>query len=149
VNSEQARVFEETIDLVNDLSELNRLNQKFEQLFTTQKIDSKTLFYLNLVGDELITNIISYGYEDEREHIIILHLVITPTYWTLRIQDDGRPFNPLKRANPELLIAVEERAVGGLGIHFVNQIMDEISYERNKSYNIIYMKKHYTLGNEA
>ena len=149
MNSDQVRIFEVTFELINDLSELNRLNQKFEDLLTSQIIDKKTLFYLNLIGDELITNLISYGYEDDREHSILIHLVITPTYWTLKIQDDGQPFNPLKHDNPELHVPVEERAIGGLGIYFVKQIMDEISYERNESHNIINMKKHHIIGNEA
>jgi serine/threonine-protein kinase RsbW len=148
VNSDEAITFEDTIELVNNISELNRLTQRFQLLFTTQKIDEKTLFYLNLIGDELITNIISYGYEDELEHIIRLHLAITASHWSLKIQDDGQPFNPLERASPELLLSVEDRSIGGLGIHFVNQIMDEISYERTETDNIIIMKKYRTLGNE-
>jgi serine/threonine-protein kinase RsbW len=148
VNSDEAIIFEDTIELVNDIRELNRLTQRFHLLFTTLKIDEKTLFYLNLIGDELVTNIISYGYEDELEHIISLHLVITPSQWTLKIQDDGQPFNPLERMNSELLMSLEERSIGGLGIHFVKQIIDEISYERTESYNIIMMKKYRTLRNE-
>jgi serine/threonine-protein kinase RsbW len=148
VNSDEAIIFADTIELVNDISELNRLTQRFHMLFTTRKIDEKTLFYLNLIGDELVTNIISYGYEDELEHIIGLHLVITPSQWTLKIQDDGQPFNPLERVNSELLMSMEERSIGGLGIHFVKQIMDEIRYERTESYNIIILKKYRTLGNE-
>jgi serine/threonine-protein kinase RsbW len=145
VNFDESATYKDTIELVNDISELDRLNQIFHRLYTTQKIDEKTLFYLNLIGDELVTNIISYGYEDELEHIIYLHLVINPTQWTLIIQDDGLPFNPLEHAHPELLTSVEERPVGGLGIHFVNKIIDEISYERSEGCNIISMKKYLTL----
>ena len=149
MNSNQVPMFEETIVLINDLSELDRLDQKFQNLLISEKIDKKTHFYLNLIGDELITNIITYGYEDEFEHTILLQLIITPTYWILTVQDDGRAFNPLNHDIPELDLAIEERPIGGLGIHFVKQIMDEISYERQESYNIMSMKKYHILGNEA
>lgn len=149
MNSDHVSIFEESIELVNDLCELERLEQKFQNLLTTEKIDKKTLFYLNLIGDELITNIISYGYEDEHEHIILLNIVITDTHWTLEIRDDGRPFNPLRHDNQLEHITIEEMPIGGLGIHFVKQIMDEISYERNESFNIIKLKKLNILGNEA
>jgi serine/threonine-protein kinase RsbW len=149
VNPDDRITFEDTIELVNDLSELNRLTLRFDTLLTTQKIDEKTLFHLNLIADELVTNIISYGYKDEYKHFIQMHLVINPTQWTLKIIDDGQPFNPLNRLSPDLNLSVEDRAIGGLGIHFVKQIMDEISYERTESHNIISMKKYLTLGNEA
>jgi serine/threonine-protein kinase RsbW len=149
MNSNQVPIYEETIELINDLCELDRLDQKFQHLLISEKIDKKTLFYLNLIGDELITNIISYGYEDEFEHIILVQLIITPTHWSLNIQDDGRAFNPLNHDHPEQHIAIEDRVIGGLGIHFVKQIMDEISYERQESYNIISIKKYHILGNEA
>jgi serine/threonine-protein kinase RsbW len=149
VNSNEKIIFEVTIELVNDLSELNRLTQIFHSLFTAQRIDEKTLFYLNLIGDELITNIISYGYEDELKHFIHLHFAITSLQWTLKIEDDGKAFNPLDQSSPDLSLSIEERAIGGLGIHFVKQIMDEISYERTESHNIISMKKYLTLGNGA
>jgi serine/threonine-protein kinase RsbW len=148
VNSDETITFETAIELVNDMSELIRLTGTFNKLFTTQKIDEKTLFYLNLIADELVTNIISYSYEDELEHTIRLQLVITPSYWTLKIQDDGLPFNPLEHENAELQLSVEERSIGGLGIHFVKQIMDEISYERTDYYNFLTMKKYQTIGNE-
>jgi serine/threonine-protein kinase RsbW len=144
VNSDERIIFEDTIELVNDISELNRLTQIFHSLFAAQRIDEKTLFYLNLIGDELVTNIISYGYEDELKHEIQLHFAITPLQWTLRITDDGQPFNPLARKNPDLSLSVDEREVGGQGIHFVKQIVDEISYERTDDHNIITMKKNWT-----
>ncbi|QGQ96655.1 ATP-binding protein [Paenibacillus psychroresistens] len=148
MNSDGSMIFEDTIELMNDLSELNRLTQIFHALLTAQRIDEKTLFYLNLIGDELVTNIISYGYEDELVHVIQLHFAITPLQWTLKIADDGRPFNPLDRKNPDLSLSVEEREIGGLGIHFVKQIVDEISYERTEGHNIIFMKKYWTLRKE-
>lgn len=148
MNAEEAIPFEATIKLRNDLHELERLSQEFQRLNLGHRIDQKTLFYLNLIGDELITNIISYGYDDELEHCISVHLVVTPTEWTLRIEDDGKPFNPLEHKVKDLFLTVEERSIGGLGIHFVNQIMDEISYERTEQHNVISLKKYHTFGNE-
>jgi anti-sigma regulatory factor (Ser/Thr protein kinase) len=140
-NSNQTSTYLESMELINDSSALIRLNQMFEALLTAHKIDDKMLFYLNLIGDELITNIVSYAYEDKREHIIYVQISVTPVEWTLSICDDGQPFNPLERASPDLQLDVEDRPIGGLGIHFVNQIMDVITYERTEHHNKITMTK--------
>jgi serine/threonine-protein kinase RsbW len=147
-NSDQEFTFEETLEVVNELKALDLLNAWLERLLDTQKIDPKTLFYLNLIGDELLTNIITYGFEDELQHIITLRIFIRSTDWVLTIRDDGRPFNLLEKANPDLLLPIEERPIGGLGIYFIQQIIDEITYERIEQTNVISMKKNWTLGKE-
>jgi anti-sigma regulatory factor (Ser/Thr protein kinase) len=136
--------FEMNFELVNQLSSLQFLNQAFNKLFAEQRIDEKTLFQLNLICDELITNIVSYGYNDNQEHLISIQLIITDSEWILTVRDDGCPFNPLERSNPDLMLSIEDRAVGGLGIHFVNQLMDDMTYTRSEPYNILTMIKNRT-----
>jgi sigma-B regulation protein RsbU (phosphoserine phosphatase) len=60
---------------------------------------------------------------------------------TFIISDHGVPFDPTKQAEADTTLSVEERAIGGLGIHLVRQIMDVISYERINGFNVLTLKK--------
>jgi anti-sigma regulatory factor (Ser/Thr protein kinase) len=87
--------------------------------------------------DELLNNIISYAFDDDGEHAIDIRVVIEETRITLTITDDGIPFDPFSLAEPDTSLSVEERGVGGLGIHLVRNLMDEVSYERVEDRNIV------------
>ncbi|MFH5187457.1 ATP-binding protein [Paenibacillus sp. TAB 01] len=131
------------VDLRNDLQELHRLNLFLTGLTEQMAIDEKMLFQLNLICDELITNTILYGYEpgEEGRHLIELQVSSSPDCLEVWVKDGGIPFNPLERGEPDLDLNVEERPVGGLGIHFVRQVMDELYYERSEGKNVIRLIK--------
>jgi sigma-B regulation protein RsbU (phosphoserine phosphatase) len=60
----------------------------------------------------------------------------------ISITDDGVPFNPFKKDPPDTMLSLEEREIGGLGIHIVKNLMDEYNYKRNVDKNIITLVKH-------
>lgn len=105
-------------------------------------MDDQTLFQLNLVCDELVTNIILYGHPGRT-----LYAYNPSRYWGSRrwlgaLPDRSRvPFNPLLKASPRVDLSIEERGIGGLGIHFVKQVMDDIRYERLNEENVLMMTK--------
>jgi serine/threonine-protein kinase RsbW len=140
-NINDAETIEIAIELTNDLLELSEVHLTFESLLAKGCIDEKTLFHIKLICDELITNIISYGYDDLDKHTISLGFRIKPLDWSLTIADDGRPFNPLEQSEPDIFMSIDERKIGGLGIHFVNQIVDDIKYVRKHNSNILTMTK--------
>ncbi|MFC5449774.1 ATP-binding protein [Paenibacillus aestuarii] len=133
----------ETIVLSNDLKELERLSVFLRSLSAAMNIDDQTLNLLNLVCDELVTNIIMYGYplEERRMHTIRIDIGMVADGWGLQITDWGVAFNPLSKADPRLDLGVEERQIGGLGIHFVRRVMDGMRYERVGSENVLTMTK--------
>ena len=59
----------------------------------------------------------------------------------IEILDDGRPFNPFAQATPDTTLPLEARRVGGLGIHLVQKVMDEVSYERRIDKNLVKLVK--------
>jgi serine/threonine-protein kinase RsbW len=132
-----------SIVLTNDLKELQRLGAFLNSLSGELGIDEHTLFQVNLVCDELVTNTISYGYPLEQRgmHTIRIDVGLVADGWELRITDRGIPFNPLLKSSPPVDLSLDERGIGGLGIHFVRQVMDEIRYERLYDENIVLMKK--------
>lgn len=133
----------ESIVLRNDLQELARLAAFIQGLSGPFSMDDKALFQINLVCDELITNIILYGYPSDQKgiHTIRLDVEQTSDGWELCLSDRGIPFNPLLKPIPRTDQSIEERGIGGLGIHFVRQVMDELRYERLNEENVLLMRK--------
>jgi phosphoserine phosphatase RsbU/P len=124
-----------TLTLTNDLSELPRLAQWLEDFGGEQGIDAKTLMRLNLALDELVTNIIHYAYPDGEAHSFNLVLQRLDDRLEAELIDDGIPFNPLEMPEPDIEAELEARQIGGLGIHFVRQTMDEVDYRFEQGHN--------------
>nr|WP_275900855.1 ATP-binding protein [Paenibacillus periandrae] len=127
--------------MTNNLKELTRLEAWLASWAEQMSVDSKTLFQLNLVCDELVTNTILYGCQADVVHTIRISLKIDKDSIELTITDDGIAFDPLTLPSPDVQASVEERRIGGLGIHFVRESMDEVVYERVDKLNTLHMKK--------
>ena len=133
-----------TVSFKNQLAEIERLGQVMTEFAERHQWSPRTLFEVNVSLEELLTNVISYGYEDTQEHEIILHLSFADGEMTAEIEDDGRPFNPLEVAEPDLDIPLEERQVGGLGIFMVRKFMTDLTYQRLEGKNLVILKKKIT-----
>lgn len=93
------------------------------------------VFRVNLALEELVLNIMDYGF-DEGLHEIEITLTSDADALTIEIVDGGRPFDPLKDApQPDVDAPVEDRPVGGLGVHLVRTLMDQMHYRREKGKN--------------
>ena len=132
---------EKKITISNRLDQLEILANTLESISGEWGISMNAALNLNLVLEELVTNIIFYGYNDTNEHEINIHLSYHDKIVQIQIEDDGREFNPLLSAEPDTGIALDDRKIGGLGIHFVRKIMDDITYTRSDNKNILTMKK--------
>lgn len=117
-----------------------------EEFGAANGLKSKTVFHLTLVLDELITNIISYGYADHDEHPIEVSISLDRGTLRIRLEDDARPFNILEAPEPELDLPLEERArpIGGMGVHLVRNMMHNITYKRENGKNILLLEKQLT-----
>jgi len=127
--------------LRNQLSEIKRLEEKVDGFCSGLGLTKKCFCEINLVLEELFTNIVSYGYRDDAEHWVQFALAYENETITLRIEDDGMPFNPVEAREPDVSCALEERRIGGLGIHLIKKIMDDIIYRRCGDKNILTLKK--------
>lgn len=96
---------------------------------------------LNLCLDEVISNIISYGYPDGAKGGITVLLSYQAGQLTMEIRDDGAPFDPLQAGPPDLSGTVQTRKVGGIGIYFVRQLMDDVVYQRAGAENRLVLRK--------
>ncbi len=127
--------------LKSDLSELETLCLKLERIGARLKLPQRCLFEINLVLDEVFTNIISYGFDDESEHAIKVTIACNQTTLTVTVEDDGVPFNPVDRSAPKLPCAIEDCQIGGLGIHLIKRLVDEVCYSRRSGHNVLTLKK--------
>jgi anti-sigma regulatory factor (Ser/Thr protein kinase) len=130
------------IKLTNQLSEIGRFNQAFTEFGRRHRLAPKILHDVNLAVEEILANIISYGYSDNREeHEIKVGVSVQPGEVRVDVEDDGRPFNPLEAPEPDTTKPLEERTVGGLGIHLVRKLMDSLEYKRRDDRNLLIIKK--------
>jgi serine/threonine-protein kinase RsbW len=129
------------IKISNKLSELDRLNQCLAAFGQRHGFTSKVMHDLNLALEEILINIISYGYTDDREHEIKVRLSTKAGEVNAEVEDDGRPFNPLEAPQADITKSLEERTIGGLGIHLVRQLMDDLGYKRLADKNLLTITK--------
>jgi anti-sigma regulatory factor (Ser/Thr protein kinase) len=126
----------------NDLSELTKLAADIENFGEQNDLDLAVAHAFNLCLDEVFTNIVSYAYEDDKVHEIILELNAVDQEISAVIRDDGRAYDPLTEAPPpDLDSPIEDRRIGGLGVHFVKTLMTRVSYRRENGWNILEMAR--------
>ena len=130
-----------SLELKNSLSELDTLGQSLQQFGEALGVANKTLFQICLAMEEIVSNIISYGYTDDAVHWIKITISHEKGILTIRLEDDGIPFNPLWAQKPDCECPLEERKVGNLGIHLCKKVMDDMIYERFGNKNVLTLKK--------
>lgn len=128
------------IELKNDMSEIGRMAEELERYCDEEELPMKTGLELNLVLEELVTNIISYGYEDEDEHLIKVDITRDGAVLHIKVIDDGIAFNPLEASPPLMSEKLDDLEPGGLGIHLVKKLTNEAVYSREGDHNILIMK---------
>jgi anti-sigma regulatory factor (Ser/Thr protein kinase) len=129
------------ISLKNRLPEIHRLASAVETFFSDQRLPDKLSYNFNLSFDEVITNIVSYGYDDDGEHTIEVRLSLENGLVEAEVVDDAKAFDPLQAPDPDVAAALEDRPIGGLGVFFVKQLMDEVRYKRENGRNHLYFCK--------
>ena len=123
----------ENIEVVTDF-----VNQQLELL----ECPMKAQMQIDIAIDELFSNIAHYSYNPEiGQATVRVEVVENPLAVTITFIDNGVPYDPLSKENPDLTLSAEERQIGGLGIYLVKKSMDEITYEYKDGQNILSIKK--------
>ena len=126
----------------NSLSEIPVFAEALETFGEQNGVPSTVIFNFNLAVDELLTNIINYGYDDDAaDHQIRMHVLIENDVMSIEIVDDARAFNPLTAAEPDVGAPMHERPIGGLGVHLVRTMMDDVTYAYRDSCNVLKISK--------
>ena len=133
-----------SIVLVNQRREVERLGHLVERFGEEHHLPADDITAVNLALDEIVINIIVHGFDDRREHWIHVSLALESDSLTVRVEDDGRPFNPMDAPAPNLDLALEDRPIGGLGIYIVRSTVNAIEHRRERGRNILTMTKKIT-----
>jgi anti-sigma regulatory factor (Ser/Thr protein kinase) len=126
------------LTIQNDVSELASLHQVVVDFCQKHELQDDIAFAMDLCIEELVTNVIKYA---DAKNTIQIDLDLKEGQLILEIRDDGRPFDPTKLPEPDLNVPLEERRVGGLGIHLVRNYMNSMEYRREANQNITTLKK--------
>ncbi len=132
---------ERTLRLANEFDEISRIHEFVQAHCKQHALEQAMSHHLMLVVEELFSNIVKYGHDDDGRHEITVRLRQEADRVVIEIEDDGRAFNPLTLPEPDIEASVEDRRVGGLGIHLVRRLMDHITYERRGAANRLTLSK--------
>ena len=129
------------LSLVNDLKEIGAAAAKIDGFCEAREVSPQVAYAVNLSVDEILTNTIGYGYDDDSQHRIGLTLRVEGETLIVVIVDDGRPFDSSLTREPDVEATLEERSLGGLGLFLVQQMMDDVAYRRSDDRNVITLRK--------
>jgi anti-sigma regulatory factor (Ser/Thr protein kinase) len=126
----------------NNLSEIERLSKAVAEFGKKNNLSSEVIYDVRLALEEVVSNIINYGFEDNYEHQISIEMNLQGETLTMKIKDDGKPFNPLEVKSTNLEKPFDEREIGGMGIYIVRKLMDKILYKREEGNNVLQLTKY-------
>ena len=120
--------------------------ERFGEFAQTHGLDDTLRRQVLLVLDDLLNNIATYAYEglelaEGESQQIELRVELAPARLVITIIDSGVPFNPFGMNAPDVQASLEERDIGGLGIHLVRTVMDEVDYSRRAGRNVVTVTK--------
>lgn len=129
-----------TIDAtIDNVAAVTRfVDEQLEQL----DCPMKTQMQVDIAIDELFGNIANYAYNPEIGAATVrVEVTENPLAVVITFIDNGVPYDPLAKADPDVTLSAEEREIGGLGIYMVKKTMDDVSYEYRDGKNILRIKK--------
>jgi serine/threonine-protein kinase RsbW len=129
--------------LANDLAGLAEVAERVERFGAEQRLPASVVNALNVVLDEAVSNAVNHGYAAGVRGEIAVRLRRRPDSVLVEVEDDGKPFDPLQAPPPDLTLPLEQRPIGGLGIHLIMNLMDEVAYARVDGRNVLKMAKHF------
>jgi len=127
--------------LKNQVGELERVNQFIEEIGAELNLDNELLMNLNLVMEEMVSNVIFYAYPEGTTAEIELLADYDGRELTFVLSDQGDEFDPTAKDDADVDTDPAERQLGGMGIFIVKNIMNQVTYQRLEGKNLLTMKK--------
>jgi anti-sigma regulatory factor (Ser/Thr protein kinase) len=122
---------------------LRPMLQWIHQRLSLMEFDGATLRKIELASEEALVNIIHHAYQNRPEDIHIETKLYPQSHMELVLKDNGPPFDPSKQQTTPAPSTLEDRPIGGLGLHFIHQYMDEVRYKRQGDQNVLILVKKY------
>lgn len=125
----------------NRREDLGRVARLVDELARRHQWRPDVVADVQVALDEVLTNVIAYAYDDDREHEISIRFTIDDDAIEAEVVDDGRPFDPTAIPAPERGASLSDRRVGGLGMHLVRHLMSEVGYARVRGRNHLRLRR--------
>jgi serine/threonine-protein kinase RsbW len=129
------------IVIKNKITELARINEFVEQIGEELNLDMELKMNLNLVMEEMVSNVIFYAYPEDKEAQIELIAEYDGKELTFVLSDGGKEFDPTLKKDADPNVNPIDREIGGMGIYIVKNIMNQVSYQRLEGKNLLTMTK--------
>ncbi len=129
------------LKLKNQVGELERVNRFIEEIGAELHLDDELLMNLNLVMEEMVSNVIFYAYPEGTSAEIELLAESDGKELTFVLSDQGEAFDPTAKEDADVDIDPAEREIGGMGIFIVKNIMNRVTYQRLEGKNLLTMQK--------
>jgi anti-sigma regulatory factor (Ser/Thr protein kinase) len=120
---------------------VGEVNAAFAGFADTNALPEPVRRSINVALDEMLANVLSHGRTGRDACLLTVEVELDQGRVTVIITDDGTPFDPFERDTPDTTLPLEEREIGGLGIHLVRRLMDEVRYERRDGHNVVVLVK--------
>lgn len=130
-----------TFVLANEVAGISPTLGEIEQHLRSLGADHAALAGIEVAMDELLTNIVLYAYRDGQAHEIVVHVDVPDARLRIEIRDDGTPFDPTRAEPPDLEADLDDRPLGGLGLHIVRTVFETVAYERMGGWNVLALTK--------
>lgn len=134
-----------SVRIRNDVTDLASVTELVDRVGLEAGIPTKALIQLQVVIDEILSNIIKYAWPEGGSHEFSVAIEVRGGGVEITIVDDGRPFNPLAQAAPKPAPSGQRPAPGGVGIHLVGQLVDDFKYARIDGRNRVTLTKRYNM----
>ena len=125
----------------NDRIEIPVAHKALDQFVVHNQIGTRIAADLHVALEEHLTNIVAYGYPQGAAGKITVQFETESNEIRMHILDDGKPFSPVDAPDVDVTRPMDERPIGGLGIHLMRRLMDRMDYERNDGRNHLTMTK--------
>jgi anti-sigma regulatory factor (Ser/Thr protein kinase) len=128
-----------------DISEIDNIYKFVTRTFSQEGLDTATIQLFMVAADEIFSNVVYYGFEgsnkDASEKIAEVSVNIEESAVSMAFRDNGIPFDPLSSKAPDASLSLEDKPIGGLGIHIVKNSFDEVCYSFEDGFNVLSLKK--------
>ncbi|WP_462319900.1 ATP-binding protein [Halochromatium sp.] len=123
---------------------VSRLVEQMEMALIAEGVPMQTVYAVNLCVEELLVNIVNHGYGGASAPDVEVDIELQPQRLIIEVSDAAPPFDPLTQAiEPDTEAELDDRPIGGLGIHLVKRLTDAISYRRVDGRNHLRLEKAY------
>lgn len=130
------------LQISSELDAIDEVNARFNAFAGEHHVPDGARRTFNIAFDDLLNNIVSYAYRGSPDLLIDVRIEVGPECLEAALYDDGPMFDPFSMDAPDTGSDLEERELGGLGVHLVRSMMDEVHYQRQHDRNVVTIRKY-------